>query len=86
MYGLHYQRLSDTRFRLELDPSSQVPSYADAQEMQKLVEQSQSRKATVGEAPPTVVTNTSWEADIVRLNEPSAVYFDDEPLAPSANQ
>ena len=86
MYGLRYQLLSDTRFRLELDPSSQVPSYADAQEMQKLVGRSLSRKATVGKAPPTVVTNTSWEADIDRLNEPAAVFVEDEPVAPSANQ
>ncbi len=86
MYGLRYQLLSGTRFRLELDPSSQVPSYADVQDMQKLIELSQSREAKVGEAPPTVVTTTSWEADIVRLNEPSAVLMDDEPVAPSAIQ
>ena len=86
MYGLRYRLLSDTRFRLELDPSSQVPSYADVQEMQKLVELSQSRKAKMAHVSSTVVTSTSWEADIVRLNEPAAVFVDDEPLAPSANQ
>ena len=86
-YGLRYQRLSDTRFRLDIDPAGRSPAYADAVGLTTLVEDSKPPATAEGALAPVVIHAASWEADVARLTEPAAAAaIDAEPPAPTANQ
>jgi len=86
-YGLRYQKFSDTRFRLEIDPASLSPAYADPSRLAGLVKSDQRIRRSDSTVPPIVILPTAWEADVLRLTESAAanVEFpneDQEPVMP----
>jgi RNA polymerase sigma factor (sigma-70 family) len=80
-YGMTYQRLTTTRFRLAIDPHGRSPLYADPVQLSRLKE---GTRVPVDPPPPVLLEAWAWEADIERLGEPSAAHFglneDREPL------
>jgi hypothetical protein len=87
-YGLRYQRLSDSRFRLEIDPAGHSPTYADPGRLVGLVQSGKPKGRSGSPSPPIVILPTAWEADVLRMTEPAAthVVFPNEDLEPAPPQ
>ncbi len=88
-YGLRYHKLSDTRFRLEIDPNGRSPIYADPRRLAALVQDTASTAGPSDPVPPIVIRPNAWEADVQRLTEPAATQVefpseDFEPIMPEA--
>jgi hypothetical protein len=87
-YGLVYTRLSDTRFRLQIDPKSQTPDYAAPENLYGLIADAKKAMPQDGSIPAIVNQQTIWEADVQRLSDATAVEMDveeeSEPAAPQA--
>jgi hypothetical protein len=84
-YGMIYQRLTPTRFRLAIDPRTASPLYADPALLRGLIERVRVRSDPL---PPVVLDALAWEADVERLTEPAASTFgqdDQEPIVTPAS-
>jgi hypothetical protein len=93
-FGLRYQKLSEHRFRLDIDPTSKVPTYAIPERLGELVKQAQPKPPGKKGLPPLDIGRSAWEADVARLPVRVTVPVVDvpgpdavvSPVVPSASQ
>jgi RNA polymerase sigma factor (sigma-70 family) len=88
-YGLRYKRLSENRFRLEIDPDGGSPAYAIPSRLVGLVQGAKQQVRSDVPLPPIVILPSAWEADVMRLTEPAATHVvfpneQPEPMLPNA--